>query len=520
MVIDISDPTSPSYAGGYGLPGGAFDVAVSGDYAYVANGSSGLYKIDISDPEYPSGCWSYDTPGTAWGVALAGDYAYVADWDFGLEVIWIYQRFITAADSTAQSVRINPMSEDVLTVQITSTQTDSIRWEVSANGGADWQEVLPDASWNIIAIPGNALRWRSRHVYSHPFVNPTCSNLVIEWLHGFPVIDAITDIVNDQGREVSIMWTRSGYDDAGSPTPVTEYAIYRRIDDELMYCQEPVHGAVGERLRDQERGESTHPLTYPPGDWDYVASVPANCEDTYAAVVPTLVDSTITEGMYYTTFFVRARTASPAVYFDSPPDSGYSVDNLAPGLPTGFALAYNTGSGTELSWEECPDTDFDYFCVYRGESEEFEPDPGNLVYMTTDTNWLDTVEEGWRYSYKITAVDFSGNESDAASAGTITGDDTPTAPKAFALYQNAPNPFNPTTTIRFDLPVRSHVRLAVYSVTGRLVRVLLDRDIDAGCKEIRWDGRDSRGRSAASGIYFYRLDTPAFSESRKMILLR
>jgi hypothetical protein len=224
--------------------------------------------------------------------------------------------------------------------------------------------------------------------------------------------------------------------------------------------------------------------------------------------------------MYYTTFFVRARTASPAVYFDSPPDSGYSVDNLAPGLPTGFALAYNTGSGTELSWEECPDTDFDYFCVYRGESEEFEPDPGNLVYMTTDTNWLDTVEEGWRYSYKITAVDFSGNESDAASAGTITGDDTPTAPKAFALYQNAPNPFNPTTTIRFDLPVRSHVRLAVYSVTGRLVRVLLDRDIDAGCKEIRWDGRDSRGRSAASGIYFYRLDTPAFSESRKMILLR
>jgi hypothetical protein len=99
-------------------------------------------------------------------------------------------------------------------------------------------------------------------------------------------------------------------------------------------------------------------------------------------------------------------------------------------------------------------------------------------------------------------------------------DPTPEVPAGYALYQNVPNPFNPTTTIRFDLPVRSHVKLAIYNVKGQLVRVLVNRDIDAGYEEVRWDGRDSMGRSAASGVYFYRLTTPAFSESRKMILLK
>jgi hypothetical protein len=60
----------------------------------------------------------------------------------------------------------------------------------------------------------------------------------------------------------------------------------------------------------------------------------------------------------------------------------------------------------------------------------------------------------------------------------------------------------------------------VFDVRGQLIRVLLDRDLDAGSKEIGWDGRDSTGRCVASGVYFYSLNTPNYSESKKMMLLK
>jgi hypothetical protein len=137
-----------------------------------------------------------------------------------------------------------------------------------------------------------------------------------------------------------------------------------------------------------------------------------------------------------------------------------------------------------------------------------------------DPEWLDTVEDGWKYHYKITAVDFSGNESDPTGAGTVTGAGTPETPRSFALYQNVPNPFNPSTAIAFDVPKRAKVKLVIYDVSGRLVRKLVDREVEPGRKSVSWDGRDFSGRNVASGIYFYRLETPTFSESKKMILLR
>jgi hypothetical protein len=101
-----------------------------------------------------------------------------------------------------------------------------------------------------------------------------------------------------------------------------------------------------------------------------------------------------------------------------------------------------------------------------------------------------------------------------------TGVDDETIPKRFDLFQSVPNPFNPVTTIRFDVAKRSAVKLAVYNVQGQLVCVLVERRMDPGRHEIEWDGRDASGRSVASGVYFYRLMTPFYTESKKMILLR
>ena len=91
---------------------------------------------------------------------------------------------------------------------------------------------------------------------------------------------------------------------------------------------------------------------------------------------------------------------------------------------------------------------------------------------------------------------------------------------SFSLLQNTPNPFNPSTTIRFTLPEASPVRLAVYDINGRLVRTLLGQTLPSGHHSVVWDGRDAIGREVASGVYVYRLTAPQGVVTKRMTLLR
>jgi hypothetical protein len=96
----------------------------------------------------------------------------------------------------------------------------------------------------------------------------------------------------------------------------------------------------------------------------------------------------------------------------------------------------------------------------------------------------------------------------------------PLLPAAFALHQARPNPFNPVTTIRFDLPRPSRVKLVVFDVAGRAVATLVDEEKPAGTHVVIWNGADRHGGAAASGVYFYRLETGDFVATRKMVLVR
>jgi len=153
--------------------------------------------------------------------------------------------------------------------------------------------------------------------------------------------------------------------------------------------------------------------------------------------------------------------------------------------------------------------------------------------------WMDRGSSEWELdhsqdrAYTAPASDYYGlvvfanHRGDGGSytiriSSGVTGveEDAP-APEAYALYQNEPNPFNPTTLIRYDVPQSGGaVRLRIYGVNGRLVRTLVDRVESAGHKTMTWDARDDRGARVATGVYFYRLDAPGFSETRKMVLVK
>ena len=119
-------------------------------------------------------------------------------------------------------------------------------------------------------------------------------------------------------------------------------------------------------------------------------------------------------------------------------------------------------------------------------------------------NGTKKIQQGWR-----------GLPEPASNAGVDVADIS-----GIRLGRNVPNPFSTETTISFNLRSRAEVRLEVYTLTGRLVRTLVDRSVEAGLHHVIWDGKDNSGKEVGSGVYYYRMVSEDNSHAGKMILLR
>jgi predicted outer membrane repeat protein len=345
--------------------------------------------------------------------------------------------------------------------------------------------------------------------YSSPCAPHTPPNWECDLIGAWPVgctagslweaITAITDVPDDQGGQVRVGWERHPYDQPETPVAITEYSVWRRIHE-------------------------SKDLRYPPGNWEHVLSVPALGESTYMTICPTLCDSTIAEGMCWTALYLIAHTDDPLVYYECDPDSGYSVDNLEPTAPQGLTAEYD-GEAIVLLWVESPETDFNYYAVYRGDEETFPL--GDPIGYSTEPTYTDSDLPGpGEYWYKITATDFSGNESDPslpASASTTGITEAECLPTVFYLGPAIPNPFNPITELSYSIPAGSppsRVIMRVYDATGREVTTLVDADQEPGEYRAAWDGRDHKGSEVSSGVYFYRICWHGKSQTRRMVLLK
>lgn len=123
---------------------------------------------------------------------------------------------------------------------------------------------------------------------------------------------------------------------------------------------------------------------------------------------------------------------------------------------------------------------------------------------------LQTVSQAAQNKYDTVLANQTAVEENSGVVGPV-----------YALHQNAPNPFNPTTRIAFTMPHETEVSLKVFDLEGRLVRTLLDERRAGGTHEIEWNGRDDAGRRLSSGIYFYELRAGGrLIQSRKMQLLK
>ncbi len=313
-----------------------------------------------------------------------------------------------------------------------------------------------------------------------------------EWGYMAPKNLVIKDVPYDQGGYVTLTYDASILD-AYPGTEITQYVIYRSL---------------------------TGPPSYA---WSGVASFIPTYQETYTWTEATTADSS-GSGPAYHYYKVRAGTADWEFYWETLPDSGYSVDNTVPAAPSPVIGEQKMDpGGLEITWAAGSEPDLSHYAVYRGTSEGFAATPDNRIAVPTEPRYLDN-EWQWSsgYCYKIAAVDIHDNQSAFAVllADDVTGADTPAVRYTNGLEQNAPNPFNPTTRITFEIADRADVSLKIYDAQGRLVRDVVNRAMGPGRYEEMWDGRVHDGSPAASGVYFYKLTAGSFIETKKMILLK
>ena len=300
-----------------------------------------------------------------------------------------------------------------------------------------------------------------------------------------PHVISLTDVPQDQGRQMKIRWEPGHMDEAGY---FTQFSIWREVPTDTADL------------------------------WDFITSVPwIGGEDDYSRIVPTLGDSTV-DTTYYSTFRVTAHTEDVAFYHDSEPVEGYSIDNLHPTAPQGLMVAQN-GLSVILEWLTPEEEDFSYHNVYRNDLDNSDP---AMVFTTNDSFYvdLDMVDGSWEYW--VTAVDSSGNESDASESVSLVlaNEEEIAIPMVYNLEQNYPNPFNPSTQIRYALPEQTMVTISIYDMMGRQVRALVNQSMSPGYHTTLWNATNDQGLAVSAGMYIYTIQAGSYHHMKKMVLLK
>jgi hypothetical protein len=338
-----------------------------------------------------------------------------------------------------------------------------------------------------------------------------------------PAITSAKDAKNDQGGNLKVSWNAS-YLDAPPNNVVTAYDIWRsvpaavaagalRAGATLVSADDvpPANLSGARRIAAPTAASGYY--------WEYVGRQVASASTGYSYVVPTLGDS-VGGSNPYTVVKVRALPGYGAAYWESAPDSGYSVDNLPPVAPAPFAATFFSGTGSVLTWGANGEADLAGYRVYRGTTPSFVPGPTNLVTQTTQPNYTDAGTHS--FVYKLSAVDIHGNESrfvTALPSGTTGVGGTP-LPREVFLAPVTPNPARGGALVRFGLPAAGRAELALYDAAGRRVRSLAGGVQDAGEHAIRWDGLDESGAPVASGLLFVRLETGARTLVQRLVVVR
>ncbi|MEA3501066.1 MAG: FlgD immunoglobulin-like domain containing protein, partial [Candidatus Marinimicrobia bacterium] len=223
---------------------------------------------------------------------------------------------------------------------------------------------------------------------------------------------------------------------------------------------------------------------------------------------------------------------SSLTFYDGLISSDLSNEVLSDGdssLPVELIIFTATRSNDQvtLRWITGSETENLGFNVYRSrtKSGNYQKNNKNIIKGAGNSSTRHNYEfidkdiiNGVTFWYKLEDVDYSGNTK---FHGPISP--TPlesTTPKAFRLYPNYPNPFNPVTTIQYDLPEDGYVQLVIYNIRGEVATTLVKNNQTAGSYQLHWNGKNENGKLLPSGIYLLKIVTGNYTKTNKMVLMR
>ena len=209
---------------------------------------------------------------------------------------------------------------------------------------------------------------------------------------------------------------------------------------------------------------------------------------------------------------------------------GSTVDNSLPVELTSFELLETRNDGITLQWvteseinnlgfnldRKTPITDWSQIASYV--THPALQGQGSVSHQTIYTFTDNTVQENESYDYRLSDVDYDGNVE--YHSLQLMGVSSINIPEQFVLYPNYPNPFNPVTTIRYDLSKESFVDITVYDMLGNVVNNLVNTSESPGYKSVQWNATNSFGIQVPSGMYIYKIQAGKFRQTRKMVLLK
>ena len=192
----------------------------------------------------------------------------------------------------------------------------------------------------------------------------------------------------------------------------------------------------------------------------------------------------------------------------------------APAAVQGAQLTDLGDGRLEVSWDPNGEPDVAMYVVYGGTTDPFVPSAERVLAEITppEHSWIDAVPAGGYYL--VVAVDATGHVGGYSErlGGETAADDV--TRRSLAVRSVTPNPFNPRTTVAFDVPRGGPIRLRIHDMRGRVVRRLLGADLDAGRHEAVWDGRDDAGSPVAAGIYLVRVSDGRRHAAAKLVLAK
>jgi hypothetical protein len=316
-----------------------------------------------------------------------------------------------------------------------------ITWYDNRSGKSDIYAQWVNANGNILwpAI-GEAICTAADYQYYPQLVGDGAEGAIITWednrsgnydiyaqriIGPAPRIVSISDVPNDQGREVSILWDRSYLDDPQYML-ITDYTIWRKypLGSKIESFGVEWDGSLPKDLIqrvylriEREDGKTEY--------WELIGTVEAAYLEGYAYIAPTLEDSS-GSGAPYFSFFVSANTADPFVHWPSDPDSGYSVDDINPAKTQVTAIAAGGAKGAVntiwLAWDQVttgedgsPEKGAIRYRVYCDTHPSFTPGAGNMLAETASLSYLHTDarigDPAANLFYLVTVTDGSDNES-------------------------------------------------------------------------------------------------------------